>query len=97
MIGPRTNNNLEGFHFRMNRALSHHHPNIYRFVELIKNIEKSEAAKLQQIDFGALPPSRKRVYRECENRLSRLKEHYDNDEKSALDFLDAAGHLLRLA
>ncbi|XP_071089388.1 uncharacterized protein [Haliotis cracherodii] len=71
-IGPRTNNNLEGFHYRLNKSLPHHHPNIYRFVELIKQIEKSESAKMRQIDFGAAPQGRKRVYREKENRLIRL-------------------------
>ena len=39
---PRTNNNVEGFHSRVNRLLPHRHPNIYRFVELIKGIEKCE-------------------------------------------------------
>ncbi|XP_046546596.1 uncharacterized protein LOC124256665 [Haliotis rubra] len=63
-VGPRTKNNLEVFHYRMNKTLPHHHPNIYRCVELIKQIEKSESAKMRQIDFGAPFQVRKRVYRE---------------------------------
>lgn len=64
--GPRTNNNLEGFHNRLNRSLPHNHPNIYRFVEVIKKIETADRAKLRQIDFGAALPPRKRVYRDGE-------------------------------
>jgi len=95
--GPRTNNNLEGFHHKLNRALPHRHPNIYRFIELIKNIEKTEAAKLIQIDLGAAPPPRKRVYKECENRYSRLKDHLLDGSKTHIEFLDAVGNLLKLS
>ncbi|XP_067679751.1 uncharacterized protein [Haliotis asinina] len=53
--GPRTNNNLVGFHARINRSLPHQHPNLYRFVDLIQGIEKSEGGMLEQINFGATP------------------------------------------
>jgi len=95
--GPRTNNNLEGFHHKLNRTLPHRHPNVYRFIEMIKMIEKTEAAKQRQIDLGAALPPRKRVYRECENRLSRLREHLNSGHKTHMEFLDAAGHLLKLS
>ncbi|XP_071100514.1 uncharacterized protein [Haliotis cracherodii] len=41
---PRTNNNLEGFHNRLNRGLPHRHPNIYRFVEVFRKVEQAERA-----------------------------------------------------
>ncbi|XP_041377271.1 uncharacterized protein LOC121389688 [Gigantopelta aegis] len=93
---PRTNNNLEGFHSRMNRSIQVHHPNIYRFVELIKGIETSERAKLRQINFGAAPPPRKRVYKQNENRIVRLKAQLTLEQKTPIQFLDAVGHLLKL-
>ncbi|XP_046369698.2 uncharacterized protein LOC124144384 [Haliotis rufescens] len=92
-IGPRTNDNLEGFHYRLNKSLPHHHPNIYRFVELIKQIEKSDSAKMRQIDFGTAPQGRKRVYREKENRLIRLWDQLQVGQKNCVQFLDAAGYL----
>lgn len=95
--GPRTNNNVEGFHNRLNRSLPHHHPNIYRFIEVIRKIEFSERAKLAQQRLGAAPPPRKRVYREIENRVSRLIDQVNRQEKTSLEFLDAVGHLLKLA
>ncbi|XP_041354461.1 uncharacterized protein LOC121372235 [Gigantopelta aegis] len=94
--GPRTNNNLEGFHSRMNRSIQVHHPNIYRFVELIKGIETSERAKLRQINFGAAPPPRKRVYKQNENRIVRMKAQLTLEQKTPIQFLDAVGHLLKL-
>ncbi|XP_046378457.1 uncharacterized protein LOC124150561 [Haliotis rufescens] len=94
--GPRTNNNLEGFHHRLDRTLPHRHPNIYRFVEVIMKIECADRTKIAQLDVGAAPPSRMRVYRETENRLRRLKDMLTQGQKTTIEFLDAVGHLLKL-
>ncbi|KAK6183513.1 hypothetical protein SNE40_010983 [Patella caerulea] len=95
-IGPRTNNNLEGFHSRLNKELPHNHPNIYRFVQICQKIETAEKAKFAQICLGAAPQRRKRVYRETENRLVRLQERLRAGQQTPLEFLDAVGHLLKL-
>ncbi|XP_067665000.1 uncharacterized protein [Haliotis asinina] len=96
-VGPRTNNNLEGFHSRLNQTLPHRHPNIFRFTEVIKKIEAADKAKIAQLEYGAAPPTRKRIYRETENRLLRLKDKLLTRQKTPLEFLDAVGHLLKLA
>ncbi|XP_067660451.1 uncharacterized protein [Haliotis asinina] len=72
------------------------HPNLYRFVDLIQGIQKSEGAKLEHINFGAAPQPRKKVYRESEGRFLRLKEKLTRDQKTSIEFLDAVGHLLKL-
>ncbi|XP_071080618.1 uncharacterized protein [Haliotis cracherodii] len=95
--GPRTNNSLEGFHCRLNQSLPHCHPNIFRFIEVIRRIEHAERSRLVQVNFGAAPPSRKRVYREIDNRIIRLKDHLRLGQKTPVQFLDAVGHLLKLA
>ena len=94
-MGPRTNNNLEGFHNRLNRSLPHNHQNIYRFIEVLMKIEKADKVKLAQIDFVAAQPRRKRVYRELDNRIQRLKEQLHRGIKTSLQFLDAIGHQLK--
>ena len=83
----------KGFHYRLSKSLRHHHPNIYRFVGLIKQIEKSKSAKMQQSDFGTAPQGRKRVYREKENRLIRLWDQLQTGQKNCVQFLDAVGYL----
>ncbi|XP_071104150.1 uncharacterized protein [Haliotis cracherodii] len=95
-FGPSTNNNLEGFHSRLNASLNHRHPNLYRFIEIIKKIEKSEKTKLSQLGLGAAPPARKRVYKEIDNRLTRLKDQLSQGVKTPLQFLDAVGKLLKM-
>ncbi|XP_046583798.1 uncharacterized protein LOC124290982 [Haliotis rubra] len=95
-FGPRTNNNIEGFHSRLNATLSHRHPKIFRFMEIIWKIEKAEKAKLCQLDLGGAPQSRKRLYREIDNRLHRLKDQLADGTKNHMQYLDAVGKLLKI-
>ncbi|XP_071111501.1 uncharacterized protein [Haliotis cracherodii] len=85
-FGPRTNNKV-GFHSRLNASLNHRHPNLYRFITIIKKIEKSKKTKLSQLDLGAAPPARKRVYKEIDNRLSRLKDQLSQGFKDTTPVL----------
>ncbi|XP_046569387.1 uncharacterized protein LOC124277702 [Haliotis rubra] len=96
-IGPRTNNHLEGWHLKLKNLIAKAHPNIYLFICNIKKIEAVDKAKRAQLDCGALPKSRKRVYRELDARLLRLKEHLQSGRKTPLQYLDAAGHLIKFA
>jgi len=95
-ISPRTNNNLEGFHHRLNLSLPHRHPNLFRFIDITKRMEKTEKIKLVQIDFGAAPPQRKRAYKELETRLARLKDHLATGMKTPLEYLDAVGKIIKM-
>jgi hypothetical protein len=46
-LGPRTNNNLEGFHSKINRLLKKAHPNIYQILNYIKKIQMENAIDLK--------------------------------------------------
>ncbi|XP_071096013.1 uncharacterized protein [Haliotis cracherodii] len=60
---------------------------------VIQIVEFSERTKVMQLNFGAAPRCRKRIYREIENRLVRLKDQLQQGDKSAIWYLDACGHL----
>ena len=49
---PRTNNAVEGWHSSFNRIAGTPHPNIARFVELIKDVENSTNYMLRQLMQG---------------------------------------------
>ncbi|XP_041356817.1 uncharacterized protein LOC121374011 [Gigantopelta aegis] len=68
-IGPRTNNHLEGWHSKLNRSLTKAHPNIYEFINKLKDVEEKTRRTLIQLDHGAAPVPRKRVYRDIDTRL----------------------------
>ena len=72
-FGPRTNNNLEGFHSKINRLLKRAHPNFFHVLDVIRNIQREN-----EIDFDIFqatgkqrPPLAK--YLRVHNRLMELR------------------------
>ena len=51
---------------------------------------------LQQLDTGGIPPPRKKMYRQLEQRVERIKEKMSAGQMSISEYLDAIGHLIRL-
>ncbi|XP_067649026.1 uncharacterized protein [Haliotis asinina] len=90
--GPRTNNHLEGRHHHLNQTVQRCHPNIFSFISTIKSLERL----LAQMMHGANPPPRKRKYVQLDTRLQNLKTQLQNNQKTPLEFVDAAGRLLKL-
>ena len=43
--GPRTTNAVEGWHHKVNRVCRRPHPNVYRFVQLIKKKKNKQPTK----------------------------------------------------
>ncbi|XP_067668277.1 uncharacterized protein [Haliotis asinina] len=94
--GPRTNNHLEGWHHHLNQTVQRCHPNIFSFISTIKSLESSNRRLLAQMMHGANPPPRKRKYVQLDTRLQNLKTQLQNNQKTPLEFVDAAGRLLKL-
>jgi hypothetical protein len=42
-VGPRTNNHVEGFHSKLNRLCQEAHPNIFKSIGIVKDIETETA------------------------------------------------------
>ena len=47
--GPRTNNHVEGWHSGLNKTMSKPHPNIWKFIEVIKKEQKANELKVSII------------------------------------------------
>ena len=59
-IGPRTNNRLEDWHYRLNQLARKAHPNMFETIELIKNEQASTEVQTIQLTAGGQPrPKRK--------------------------------------
>ena len=95
-IGPRTNNHLEGFHSKLKNRMRKAHPTVFEFITHIKIVESTNRAKRAQLNLGAAPPPRRRIYTDIDNRLQRLMQHLRTGRKTPLQFLDAAGHPLKM-
>ena len=90
--GPRTNNNVEGWHSRLSKVVGKAHPNVYELVDVINREEATSKLKLQQYESGAVLPARRRKVRERERRLTTLFDRFNNGELSLDDFLKAVKH-----
>ena len=62
----------------------------------LKALEDKNRRQVIQLDHGAAPVPRKRVYRDIDTCLLRLKDHLQLGRKTPLEFLDAVSHLLKM-
>ena len=73
---PRTNNYLEGWHFRFKKVVGKPHPNIYELVIVMKKEEAITQMKMVTFETGATLPPRRRKIKEKEKRIQTLFEHF---------------------
>jgi len=94
--GPRTTNNAEGWHSKLNRLCKSAHPNIYSLLRLLQRIQASNEARQIQLRAGGKQRPRDRKYRQLDARLCRLKERLTDGQSNIIEYADAASHLVHL-
>lgn len=92
----RTTNHLEGWHNALNREFGKAHPNIYEFINGIKNQQANFEASIILMDNGNKGPRRKNKYVRINNQIETFTKRYNNGEMPTLEFLDSVGWLLHL-
>jgi hypothetical protein len=60
-VGPRTNNHVEGFHSKLNRLCQEAHPNIFKSIGIVKDIETETAINYKQLAIGCHSTKRNRI------------------------------------
>jgi len=85
--GPRTTNNVEGWHSNINKICKTAHPNIYTIMKMLQNIQSTNEAKLIQLSAGG---------KQRPKKLQQLKTRFRNGTLNVVDYADAASHLLHL-
>jgi hypothetical protein len=51
-VGPRNNNHVEGFHSKLNRLCQVAHPNIFKSIGIVKDIETETEINYKQFAIG---------------------------------------------
>ena len=87
---PRTNNSVEGWNRKMQTAVSGHHPNIWRFLGILKREQNINNAHMDQLLGGHEPPPQRKKYRDCNTRIVTIaRDFYQRD---ALQYLRGVAH-----
>lgn len=72
----RTNNPVEGWNSKLNKSISIPHPNVYFFVQKIKQDAEEMTTKLMAVDIGLPAEKRKKKYVDLDKRIKQCIEKY---------------------
>jgi len=94
--GDRTNNNSEGWNSRLQHAIGHQHPSIWRLIEALQADAAEASSRILRHATGALSPKRQsRATKEYQLRLQRLCQDFICGHRPMDNFLRAVGHSIR--
>jgi hypothetical protein len=82
---PRTNNSLEGWHHAFSSSINERHPNIWKFIKILKAEDALQRRKIASITAGEEAPPMAPKYRRVNENLHNLFLDYAN--RAALEYL----------
>ncbi|KII61157.1 hypothetical protein RF11_16440 [Thelohanellus kitauei] len=88
----RTNNSVEGWHNAFCRFVGSNHPNIFNFLQKLKEYEALNRALITQISIGSTTRQTRRKYRDLNLRIHTIAITYDPSNK--VDYLKRISHNL---
>lgn len=90
---PKTNNQVEGWHNKLRQFVGIH-PNIFHFIKEMKTEQHEQEIILAQIEAGAEPPPRRKLYIKSEARLLKVVEEFDDvfQDGDFLPYLKKVAH-----
>ncbi|KAL2641842.1 hypothetical protein R1flu_009429 [Riccia fluitans] len=94
LSNAETNNNCEDWHNKFNRKVNRHHPDIRRLISALQSEQANSTRERLQILGDQEVQRRNREYDSLNRDLDRLKELYDIDLLSDLDYLTAVSYSL---
>ncbi|KAG8198782.1 hypothetical protein JTE90_007092 [Oedothorax gibbosus] len=94
--GDRTNNRLEGWHSGLKRLIKKAHPNLFEFVDYIKQDYDNTCTTLLHITNGSYVNTQRRIYRKINLAIRKLTDMYNAGQKTPIEFLDSVSYKLHL-
>ena len=88
----RTNNYVESFHNRWNKAVSIRHPSLWNLLRVLKDQLVVTEEKKKGMLNGNPPPPRKLKWRRLEERIVQLKREYGNGQRNLTNYWNAICH-----
>ena len=91
----RTNNAMENWHGRINKLLPTH-PNIFIFINAIKDDQANAQITMAKADVGQSPPPSKPKYRKLEDKLTKAYEKHVSGVIDTNQFLRKVQHCVNV-
>ena len=88
----RTNNHVESFHRRWNKAVNEQHPSLWLFLRVLKNEQRLHEIVVRNAFNGVRPPIRRRKWRQFEQRIINLRDELRNRQRTVVDYWRAISH-----
>jgi hypothetical protein len=86
----RTNNYVEAAHRRLQAEFGMDHPNIWKFIDGIRAVQKGRDLVYEQFVRGDQPPVKRRKYVAADFRIRRIVESYR--ERNIIEYLRGISH-----
>ncbi|KRY36457.1 hypothetical protein T01_13752 [Trichinella spiralis] len=97
-VNIRTNNDLEGWHFKMNRLAGKRHLGFYELLQLLIDEQGSTETLIQQVTSGRVTASdlqvKNKKYEELQQRITALTAEYDGGTRTMEQFLRSVAYLV---
>ena len=93
----RTNNHAEAAHRRLQEELGMDHPLLWKLIDGLRKVQKSRDLDHQKMISGHPPRSKKKKYRDADNRIVKLINRFiggdgSNQPQSMLESLKGIAH-----
>ena len=89
----RTNNNVEGWHHRLNVKMKHTAASIYRLIPALYDEAQTVEIQIQQVSEMALSRYQKKTYVRLHKHLFKLWNQYMDDELTTSELLKSAARI----
>lgn len=84
---PRTNNAIEGWHNKMVHFIGGKNPNIWNFLDKLKNSQSNTESIINDIMVGVPPRQKKKNYRDMDKKLYHLVNNYADFGENLTEFV----------
>lgn len=89
----RTNNDVEGWHHKINRRSRHSTP-FYLLLQVLHEEANDISTSLELLDLGLIKRRQRKMYRLLHKRIFKYWNQYENGQRNAKRLLDSCAHLV---
>ena len=91
----RTNNHVEGFHHKWNKAIGRNHPSVWLFIRKLKDEQRLTDLSAIAAEHGDPVPKKRKKWRDLDKRVRALKQEYEDGRRPLDEYWDAMAYAVK--